>query len=145
MEKNVIISVRGTQLNEEAGLDLMEMMTEGKMYRKNGTYYLTYRETETTGLDGTTTTIKVSDQEVALIRFGTVNSQFVFLPGKKHISYYETPYGVFTIGITTTSADIDIKDDGGHIDIGYSIEVNEGASLYNQIQVIVRETGKSEG
>ena len=145
MKKNVIISMRGTQLNDEAGLDLMEMMTEGKMYRKGGIYYLTYRESETTGLEGTTTTIKIAAQEVALIRFGTVNSQFIFQLGKKHISYYETPYGAFMIGITTNSAEIEMKDDGGYFNIGYGIEINNGAISFNQIQVLVRESGKIGG
>ena len=145
MKKSVVISVIGSQLSDEAGVELMEMMTEGTLTREGDEYCLTYQETETTGLEGTTTTIKVTNQEVSLIRFGSVNSQFVFSKGKKHLSYYETSYGSFMIGITTNSSKVELGDDGGFIDIGYGMEINHGEVTYNQIQVVVREPGKGGG
>ena len=46
---------------------------------KGGSYYITYRETETTGYEGCTTTLKIAadGSRVALLRFGKVNTQLV--------------------------------------------------------------------
>ena len=145
MEKNVVISVIGSQLSGDTGVELMEMMTEGTFSRKGDDYYLSYQETETTGLEGTMTTIEATAQEVTLIRCGAVNTQFIFAKGKKYLSYYETPYGTYTVTITTNSLDVKIDDERGTIDIEYGVEINQGEVTYNQIHVIFSEPGKGGG
>jgi len=54
-------------------------------------------------MEGTTTTLKISDGVVTLMRFGTVNAQFIFEEGQKHVSYYDTQYGTFTMKVTARS------------------------------------------
>ena len=52
--------------------DKIELMTYGSFLKKAGSYYISYKETETIGFAGCTTTIKIAEDgsRVALLRFG---------------------------------------------------------------------------
>ena len=47
-------------------------MTRGSLVLKGGSDYVTYRETETTGYEGCTTTLKIAvdGSRVVMLRFG---------------------------------------------------------------------------
>jgi len=142
VDKKVIILVRGKQGSglESDASDVMELVTEGKYYKKDNIYYITYNESEVTGMKGTTTTVKVSDGVVTLMREGTVNSQLVFQKGRKHVSYYDTIYGAFTIGVYANDVNVNMNDNGGEISIGYHIEIDDKLG-YNDFYMSVKEVG----
>lgn len=141
MNKNVIINVKGTQTDISNDTNTVELITEGKYYQKGSNYYVTYKESEVTGMLGTTTTLKVGNGVVTLMRFGKVNNQFVFQKGQKHISSYETEYGVFTIGVYAENVNIDINDTGGEICVGYQIEIDNQSAGKNNFYMQIREAG----
>ena len=72
--------------------DKIELMTYGSFLKKAGSYYISYKETETIGFAGCTTTIKIAEDgsRVALLRFGKVNTQLVIQRDYRNICYYET-------------------------------------------------------
>lgn len=141
MDKNVIISVKGTQSHEDQDMNTMELVTEGKYSREDNTYYVTYNESEVTGMKGTTTTLKVMDGVVTLIRVGSVNSHFVFQQGQKHVSYYDTEHGAFTIGVLANAVDVRMDDNGGEIRVGYQIEIDNNNTGENDFFMSIREAG----
>ncbi|HEY8350719.1 MAG TPA: DUF1934 domain-containing protein [Clostridiales bacterium] len=142
MDKNVIISVKGTQSTNDQVNTIMEFVTEGKYYKKDEAYFITYDESEVTGMSGTTTTLMVMDGIVTLVRVGTINSQFVFQQGQKHISYYDTEYGAFTVGVTANEVDVKIDDSGGEIRIGYQLEIDNTETGENDFWMSIREVGQ---
>ncbi len=142
MDKNVIISVKGTQAAEDQNMNVMELVTEGKYYKKDNTYYVTYNESEVTGMNGTTTTLEVLDGVVTLIRAGSVNSHFVFQQGQKHVSYYDTEYGAFTIGVLANAVEVKIDESGGEIRVGYQLEIDNKNSGDNDFFMSIREAGQ---
>jgi len=119
----------------------LELVTEGKYYKKGSTYYITYKESQVTGMEGTTTTLKISDGEVTILRFGTVNSQMVFKKGQKSYSYYDTVYGAFTIAIFSNEVDINVDDNGGEIRVDYTLEIDNNTLGKNNFYMNIRETG----
>ncbi len=141
MNKNVIISVKGAQSTRE-DTNVMELVTEGKYYKKGDTYYVTYKESEVTGMEGTTTTVKVSDGKVTLMRFGAVNSQMVFERGQKHMSHYDTAVGSFTIGVFANKIDIKMDDAGGEISVDYQLEFDNNSTGDNDFRMFIREAGQ---
>lgn len=143
MNKNVIINVKSTQTDIDNDASTLELITEGKYYQKGSNYYISYKESEVTGMLGTTTTLKVEDGVVTLMRFGKVNSQFVFQKGQKHISAYETEYGNFTIGVYANNVDININDAGGEIRVGYRIEIDNQSTGRNDFYMFIREAGNA--
>ena len=145
MNKNVILTVKGTQAIANNDLNEMELVTEGKYYKKGDAYYITYKESEVTGMDGTTTTLKVSEGKVTLMRFGSVNTQFIFEQGQKHVSYYDTTYGAFTIGILANAVNINVDDSGGEIRVDYLLEIDNNKSGENDFHMFIREAGQFNG
>jgi len=141
MDKNVIISVKGTQSTDDQVNTIMEFVTEGKYYKRDKAYFITYDESEVTGMSGTTTTLMVMDGIVTLVRAGTINSQFVFQQGQKHISYYDTEFGSFIIGVTANEVDVRIDDNGGEIRIGYQLEIDNTETGENDFWMSIREVG----
>jgi uncharacterized beta-barrel protein YwiB (DUF1934 family) len=143
MDKNVIISVKGTQTSQDQDSNILELVTEGKYYKEDEAYYVTYDESDVTGMNGTKTTLKVMDGVVTLIRVGSVNSQFVFQQGQKHISYYDTEYGAFTIGVLANEVDVRIDDNGGEIRVGYQLEIDNNNTGENDFYLSIREAGRT--
>ena len=123
MRDNVIISIKGKQVNEN-GPDEMELVTEGRMICNDKGVLVSYQESELTGLQGTTTMLRINGPVVTLLREGTVNSQMVFEEGRRHLSMYETPYGSMSVGINTRRVTNTIGESGGDLEIDYAIEID---------------------
>lgn len=123
MNKQAIISLRGIQTNVENQTSTIELMSEASFYSKDGVFYLVYKETEVTGMDGTTTTIKISENTVNLIRFGAISSNMFFEEGKMHKCNYGTIYGSLEITIEAKKVKINIDEYGGELYVDYEIEI----------------------
>ena len=82
--------------------DRIELMTYGSFVKKGDTYYITYKETETIGFAGCTTTIKIAadGSRVGLLRFGPANAQLIIERDRRSICHYETEVGSLTLGVT---------------------------------------------
>ena len=59
-------------VEQEEKEEFVELMTRGQFVQKGGSYYITYKETETTGYEGCTTTLKIAvdGSRVVMLRFG---------------------------------------------------------------------------
>lgn len=124
MRDNVIISIKSRQ-DGENGPDEIELVTAGRLMRTaSGALTVTYQETELTGLQGTTTVVRLQGPRVTLLREGTVNSQMIFEEGRRHLSMYETPYGALSIGVDTRTLRSTLEDSGGALEIDYNLDVD---------------------
>lgn len=140
MNKDVIISVKGTQATEDQDINELELVTEGKLYKKGETYFVSYKESNLTGMEGTTTTLKVqSDGIVTLIRHGSVNTQFIFEKGQKHISHYDTSCGTFTISVLANNVFAIVNDDGGEIKVDYRLEIDNAKAGNNDFYLKIEK------
>ena len=145
MEKEVVISIKGMQNFEGALPDVIELVTEGRLARDGESYTLSYQESELTGLEGTLTTIQVDGEQVTLMRVGEFNSQLVFQEGRRHFSMYNTPYGAMTIGVNTRHLLAQLTDQGGDIEVDYSVEVDHALAGRNVFRISVRESEEGLG
>ena len=117
----------------------MELVTEGTWSRRaDGRQTISYKETELTGLEGTTTSVHIDGPKVILERKGSVNSQMVFEEGKQHTSLYETPFGELSIDIQTSKLLHNLTERGGLMEIKYSIAVEHTVTGRNCFKVQVR-------
>ena len=123
-KKAVIISFKGTQYNGFEK-DKVELLTPGAFYKKDEHYYVTYDESTLTGMDGTTTTLKIEDnKKITMMRYGTNNTQLVFEKGQNHVCCYETEFGSFTVGVRSQNVSVDLNEGGGEISANYMLEVD---------------------
>ncbi len=139
MEENVIISIKGSQLYEGQAPDVTELVTGGTLRREKEGYTIAYQETELTGLEGTTTKLRIEGPKVTLLRQGSVNSQMVFEVGRKHLSMYETPYGALAVGIETRRMKNTVDEAGGELEIDYAIEIDNLLAGKSQFQLNVKK------
>lgn len=134
--KNVMLKIKGKQTNIDGEENIIELITEGKFYIKNGSYYLVYDETEISGMEGSTTTLKIQGQKISMKRFGNNTSNLVFEKGKKHIAEYETLYGDMTMEVMTNSMDINISETGkGNIDLSYRLNILDAMESSNHLTI----------
>ncbi len=139
MNKEVLISVKGTQLNEYGEVDEQELITKGNLFLKKGTYFIIYNESELTGMSGTTTTLKIEPARVTLNRMGTSAQKQIFERGVRHCGNYITPFGKMMMGVMPSKVEVNLTDLGGSINLEYELEVGEQKISDNMLAITVKE------
>ena len=135
MEK-IMINIDGTQNFGNGEANNVELTTEGELSISTDSYTLKYKESELTGMEGTTTEITVENNGIVnLVRSGTVNSNLVFEEGKRHLSYYDTNDGAFSIGVFASYVDTVLERNYGEISITYAMDVDDKPIGENEIRV----------
>ncbi len=135
MEK-IMINIDGTQNFGNGDTNNVELTTEGELIVSATSYTVKYKESELTGMEGTTTEITVEDSGIVnLVRSGTVNSNLVFEEGKRHLSYYDTNDGAFSIGVFASYVDTVLERNYGEISITYAMDVDDKPIGENEIRV----------
>jgi uncharacterized beta-barrel protein YwiB (DUF1934 family) len=134
--KNVILKIEGTQRNMDGEENLIELTTEGKLYEKENAIYLVYHETELSGMEGSTTTVKLSKDKISMKRFGTSNSEMVFEKGKRYKTDYNTPYGDFHMEVLTMNLEYYINDASkGNVHIEYYVSLQGLVESNNTLDI----------
>ena len=119
----------------EEDRDHIELMTRGNLVKKGESFYITYKETQTIGFEGCTTTIKIAEDgsRVALLRFGKVNTQLVIQRDYRNICYYETEVGPITLGVTGDGIACDLSEPaGGTAKFSYLLDADDPTALINR-------------
>jgi len=133
-----MIRILGTQRSPDGEENEIELVTEGKRYEKSGATYIVYDETTLSGMEGSTTTLKIEGTErVSMKRFGSAASLLVFERGKRHRGDYHTPYGQFRMEIKTNELKIDIAPTQrtGSIKIAYDMYIVGLAETSNVLTI----------
>ncbi|MFZ5351258.1 MAG: DUF1934 domain-containing protein [Bacillota bacterium] len=134
MEKQIKLYIVSSQTDIDGNTDKMEFYAEGKLFIKEHSLYICYKETEITGMEGTTTSVRADKDSVTLIRFGSINSRLVFQEGISTSNRYETQYGNFEINILTNKIDIDIMEGReSSIKLKYIMSFAESSRYINEL------------
>ncbi len=138
MKKDVMISIYGLQEAEGSGADNVTLVTRGLYARRGGKYYVSYEESDLTGLKGTRTTLRIGDGSVVVMRRGMFPSQLIFEEGRRHTSLYHTEYGDLIVGVNTEKIHSSLDDEGGSLDVRYAVEIDHSLAGTNHLKVDVR-------
>lgn len=124
MTKEIFLSLKGLQIeqNEEAGE--METITPADYYRKGSSHYVIYEEMMEGFTDITKNMIKFSDTFLEVSKKGLINVHMVFEENKKNITSYVTPYGNIMIGLDTESILVEEKENQIKVQVAYTLEAN---------------------
>ena len=125
---------------KEEDRDHIELMTRGSLVKKGESFYITYKETQTIGFEGCTTTIKIAEDgsRVALLRFGRANSQLLIERERRNLCHYETGYGSMTLGVTADEIECGLTEKGGIAKFGYLLDANSAELVSrNRLEVTV--------
>ena len=123
--------------------DKIELMTYGSFLKKAGSYYISYKETETIGFVGCTTTIKIAadGSRVAMLRFGKgggAGTQLLIEKGRRNLCHYETGFGSMTLGVTADEIDCQLTEKGGTARFAYLLDADSAELVSrNRLEVTV--------
>ncbi len=135
MRKNAIISLVSFQNDD----DKLEVVTPGDFYKKEDIYIVEYDETKISGMEGTKTTLKISNDTFILLREGNTITNMNFQSGKESISMYDTPYGILQIKIKTKDLKVNVGEQGGEILVNYNMIVAGTSQQDTKLKVNIKK------
>lgn len=136
MKKKALISICSSQKSSNS--DKVEVITPGS-YSKDGEGYLAiYDETKISGMEGTTTTLKIFNDKISLVREGTTNAFMEFSKNNRHTSLYNTPYGDLEIVVNTLDMKVDMGDEGGEVFINYNLSISGQLAEPTELKINIK-------
>lgn len=138
----ITLKITGKQASGDQK-DVVEFVTEGNMYKKNGSLYYIYDETDFSGFKGCKTSLKVTGDIVKMKRIGDrtgVGTEMIFEKGKRFSSLYYTPYGEVEMEVLTKDIIKTLDEDGfGEITIDYNVNLKNLAEGRNLLKIEVKQ------
>jgi uncharacterized beta-barrel protein YwiB (DUF1934 family) len=134
MKKDVLVSISGLQYEFDKD-DAVEVISIGEYYNRDGKHYVKYEEIMEE-IDGVTNcTLKMTGNQIDIIKRGANNVHMIFEANKKNMTYYHTPYGDLQVGIFTKSIGIQEEENKILIEINYGLDINYSFVSDCQIQI----------
>lgn len=124
MTKDILLSLKGLQMENSEDAQEMETITRADYYQRNGNHYVIYDEMMEGFTDVTRNRIKFNDSCLEVFKKGLVNVQMIFEKNKKNMTSYATPYGNIVIGIDTEEIHVEEKDNQIQVIVKYALEAN---------------------
>ncbi|MEA4986973.1 MAG: DUF1934 domain-containing protein [Anaerovorax sp.] len=126
--KDIMLKIIGKQITSEQEENVLEFITEGKFYEKGDSLYLVYKESEVSGMEGCTTSLKIKGDTVKMRRYGDavpLDTVIEFEKGKRFEGYYDTPFGAVEMEVLTNEIENQLQGDigKGTLKIDYHISL----------------------
>ena len=123
----------------ENGDNSGEMSVTGTLTCENDKAVIEYIENnEETGPEETTITVFENDT-VSIVRNGQFSSEMMVEKGKRHHTFYKTPYGELTMGIYGNQVDFSRDENGAVLKMRYSLDFNNGFVSENTMIIYIEE------
>lgn len=137
MDEKYLITIKGT-MEQDGRSETVELMTHGGFTHRDGCFFIVYRETEATGYEGSTTTVKIAEdaRRVAMLRYGKAASQLIIEKGTRHLCHYETGYGSMTLGVAADEIESQLSDEGGQVKFSYTLDADQDVVLSRNLVTI---------
>ncbi len=143
MTKEVKLRIRGLQLQGAENEDSVEVVSVGQMYEQDGFVCITYEEVVAEEENGVVQVaknlLKISDEQVEVVKRGAAESQMIFVPNRTTYTYYSTPVGELEIGIYTNSLEKILTMKGFHLRMHYDLEINQTFVSKCNVDIVVEE------
>lgn len=131
--QKVLLTIKGTQI-EGSTQDVVEFITEGRLFKNADGYLLEYDESSLIGIDGVTTKLILEDESVTLLRSGGIDSHMVFSKNSVYESNFSTPFGEMRMSIFAHNVRSKFCDKGGSISLEYELNIGD-ASTVNKLDL----------
>ena len=136
MKKDVYIKIKSLQKTEN-GDNKGEMSVIGTLLYKDSKHIIEYVENnEETGPEETTITVS-EDNTVSIVRRGQFSSEMMVEKGKRHHTFYKTPYGELTMGIYGNQVYWGKGEDGAYLEMVYTLDFNNGFVSENKMEISI--------
>lgn len=133
---NALVSVKSTSdLDRD---EIIEVITPGSFEKVDYGYLVKYEETKLSGMEGTTTFVKIYEDKFILQREGSTTTLMEFIKNENTVSLYNTPYGMLDLKIRTNELEINVSENGGTIKSKYLMEFKGQAPITNDINIEIK-------
>lgn len=124
----MLLTIDGTQRFYGEEPETTKLVTDGTLRTEDGVLFLSYAESELTGMRGTQTTFRIEKDRVTLTRTGTVEAVMTFAVGQEDRSLYDIGFGALMITIRTERIDCEMDENGGFLEVAYAISIEDSAA-----------------
>lgn len=144
MQENYLISITGKQrVDDETGE--INLTTFGSYIKKGKNRFIVYKEYDEDSKNSRTSILKIEGKnKVTLMRGGPEQTHLVLEEGKRHLCQYSTGFGSMMIGIFTSNVRSSLGENGGDLEVNYTLDINSDLSSLNQILITVKEAENSD-
>ena len=144
MEKKVLVTINSTQ-HMDGESEQMELTTAATYLSDGPCHEIRYEETQATGLEGNTTTVRLEgDGTVSVRRSGKTDSLLLIKEGETNLCTYDTGYGQAMLGITGRAVHSTLKEGTGALRFFYSLSIDGALLSENEVSITVKESGTHE-
>ncbi len=140
MKKDVWVAINSKQLFMDwEDAEEIDLVTAATLYEKDGKYFISYEESELTGLEGTRTMVKLDGKTVTLTRTGSFPSHMFFSEAERHVGLYQGPQGMeLTITTHTSKVKNNMGKDGGALVLDYTTEIMGALMGEHHLELVVK-------
>jgi uncharacterized beta-barrel protein YwiB (DUF1934 family) len=126
--KDIMLKIIGSQITRNDDDESVEFITEGKYAEEDGAVLLSYDESELSGMEGCTTSLRITGDKIKMERYGGligVDTAIEFEQGRRFKGYYDTPFGSVEMEVLTNFVvnNIERKNASGYLDIDYNVSL----------------------
>ncbi|MCM1192781.1 MAG: DUF1934 domain-containing protein [Butyrivibrio sp.] len=138
MNRDVEITVAGTQDGGSGKETVTRYRTTGQYFEKNGCRYLLYQEQADQSETPAANTLKIKGNRLELSRKGGVHCRMVFEPGQTHPTDYVTVYGALRLEVCTEDLKCLWTETEARIRITYRLLTAGGLLSENKLVIKIR-------
>lgn len=121
---------------EEASGEIT-LNTTGAYTRRGSARFIAYKEYDADDPKvSTTSVLKVEPDKVTMMRSGSA-TRLILERGRRHLCLYDTGYSQLMVGVFTSDLTSSLGDQGGRLDIKYTLDIDSNLSSSNEIKVEV--------
>ncbi|WP_019639941.1 DUF1934 domain-containing protein [Paenibacillus fonticola] len=122
------------------GDEVSEQRIKGESLIKGNSVYIRYVEPEHGPTGGITrATVKISPDELKVMRHGEVESEQTFQQGKRLPGFYRSPYTRFNLSTDTSRLEVRLKGPYGTVTWEYGLLVHEEMTGHFAISLHIQE------
>ncbi len=132
----IVIRDRHFDGSEDEPGDYGELKTNCLIGREGSSVVIRYKEI-TDGEGDCVCMLSISGKKVTLVRNGIYCITVIFEAGQRNTCVYHTPYGEIYIGVYTNAMFIDMTEDGGCINIAYTLDNSGDFVSENELKISV--------
>ena len=123
----------------EAEVEHTETTVEGRYHDSGDRISIGYKETELSGMEGSSTSVsfqKSAPAIVSMLRDGSVKTALIFERGKRHLCVYQTQIMPFEVCVFTKRVDNRL-DTEGTLEMDYTVEIRGAQAERTRFQMRV--------
>ena len=135
MKEDYAITIKGRQVYEDEDQGEICLSALGTYREKDGTRFILYKEYDEDDAS-LFSTAHLEPGMVTMSRSGS-STRLILEKGRRHLCLYDTGFGSLTVGVYTSRLDVDLGDNGGKLEIAYTLDVDSNLSSQNLLSVEV--------